>query len=136
MGKIFLMFALLIVLVSPVFGAVGVLDQNGNAWNNATTTATVPCAASNDIYLGRIVNVSVLGKYNWVSGAQPIPELWFSVDQTNWYNTGIVFGATSAKDGELHFKGAVVDPSGTWMQLRMCSAVSGLTVTVVGLQQK
>lgn len=136
MSKVLSILVILIALVSPALGAVGVLDQNGNAWNNATTTATVPCATSNDIYLGRIINVSVLGKYDWVSGAQPLPELWFSVDQTNWYNTGIPFGATAAKDGVLTFKGSIIDPNGPWMQLRMCSAVSGLTVTVIGLQQK
>lgn len=138
MNKFLLAVALVMAIATSSLAAVGVLDQSGNLWSNATTAANVPCDASNDIYLGRVTNASILGFYNWTSGPTPIPELWFSVDQSTWYSVGAPFGVDAAKDGKVMFRGAILDgnPSAPWMQLRMCSAVTGLTVTVIGLQQR
>lgn len=132
-----LLFSMLmtICLAVPSFAAVGTLDQNGNLWNNVTTVANVPCDASNDIYLGRMTRFVILGNYNWTSGPIPAPEMWLSVDQTNWYLGTANIGFDAAKDGKANFRGAIIDgnPSAMWMQLRMCSAVTGLTVTIIGL---
>lgn len=135
-----LLFSMLMImcLAVPSFAAVGTLDQEGNAWNNATTVANVPCNASNDIYIGRITSFNIIGDYNWTSGPMPMVELWVSVDQTNWHNTGSGATVVVAKDGKAVLSGAVTNgnPSAPWIQLRMCSAVNGLTVTVIGLQSR
>lgn len=137
MKTLLLAVIMVVAMVVPSIAAIGVLDQTGNLWDNATTVANVPCVVSNDIFLGQVMDTVILGQYAWIAGPTPVPEVWFSIDQVTWYSIGAPFGIDTVRNGKVIFRGAVTNgnPNATWMQLRMCATVSELTVTVIGLRQ-